>query len=199
MNIAILLSGRGSNFEAIAAAIKRGELSARIRFVGSNKSDTQGLQTAKEMGIPTVVFNRSEFEDGERFADFMLEKLGEFEIDLIALAGYLRKIPSRVVNRYRQRIVNVHPALLPKYGGKGMYGMNVHRLVIESGDAETGVTVHYVDDIYDNGKIIAQRKVPVNPGDTPEKLAARVLKVEHQFYPEVLQEIADNFKKNVRQ
>lgn len=151
------------------------------------------------MGIPTVVFNRSEFEDGERFADFMLEKLGEFEIDLIALAGYLRKIPSRVVNRYRQRIVNVHPALLPKYGGKGMYGMNVHRLVIESGDAETGVTVHYVDDIYDNGKIIAQRKVPVNPGDTPEKLAARVLKVEHQFYPEVLQEIADNFKKNVRQ
>ncbi len=190
MNIAIFLSGRGSNFVSIAEAIKKGELDAKIVLVASNRPDANGLKTARAMGLPTAVFNRSEFDDGGSFADFMLEKLEEHNADYIVLAGYLRLMPPRVVRAYRNKIVNIHPALLPKFGGKGMYGMNVHRSVLESGEKETGVTVHYVNEKYDQGEIIAQERVVVKPDDTVEKLARRVLEVEHRFYPEILQKIS---------
>ncbi len=193
MNLSIFLSGTGSNFKAIAAAIERGELEARIVLVASNKTDAPGLEAARGMGLSTAIFDRSTFPDGASFAAYMLSTLEEHKVDFIALAGYMRKIPSRVINAYRNRIINIHPALLPRFGGKGMYGLSVHRAVLDAGVSESGVTIHCVDEIYDHGEIIAQRKVPVLPEDTPEELAARVLKVEHQFYPEVLQRLANEF------
>ncbi len=190
MNIAVFLSGTGSNFESIASAIERKELEATVTLVASNKPDAGGLDKARRMRITTAVFNRKEFVDGESFADFVQMQLDDCNVDLIVLAGYLRKIPPKVIRVYQNRIVNIHPALLPDFGGKGMYGMNVHRAVIESGVKETGVTVHYVDEKYDHGDIIAQRKIHVLPEDTPTSIAARVLEVEHQFYPIVLQRLA---------
>ena len=192
MNLAIFLSGTGTNFKAIAAAIGNGYIPARITLVASNKPDAPGLEAARELGFNTIIFQREEFPDGCSFAEYILEALNRYEVQLIVLAGYLRKIPPRVVRVFKKRIINVHPALLPDFGGKGMYGMNVHRAVIGSGVKETGVTVFYVDEEYDRGEIIAQRKVPVMPDDTPEMLAARVLKVEHELYPQVIKQLVEN-------
>ena len=189
MNLAIFLSGSGSNFIAIASAIESGELNARISLVGSNRPDAKGLEIASRMNILTAVFDRAEFSNGKEFADYMLTTLDKYAVEFIVLAGYMRKIPPIIVKKYRRRIVNIHPALLPQFGGKGMYGMNVHRAVVESGVKESGVTIHYVDEIYDHGEIIDQTRVPVLSGDTPELLAARILEVEHQFYPKVLQRL----------
>lgn len=193
MNLAIFLSGTGSNFLAIARAIESGKLAANIRLVASNCATAPGLHKARELKIKTIVFNRLDFESGKDFADYMLTELRAAQIDLIALSGYLRKIPPRVVRAFDHRVVNIHPALLPKYGGKGMYGLNVHRAVIEAGETQTGVTIHFINDQYDEGEIIAQSLVPVLPDDTPEVLAQRVLKVEHQFYAQVLNDLARKF------
>ncbi|MDP8240738.1 MAG: phosphoribosylglycinamide formyltransferase [Candidatus Hatepunaea meridiana] len=198
MNLAIFLSGTGSNFKAIAEAIEQGKIPAKITLVASNKPDTLGLITAKDMGFYTTVFQRSEYPDGASFANYMLGILSEREVHLIALAGYLRKIPPNVLRAFSNRIVNIHPALLPKFGGKGMYGMNVHRAVIEAGESESGVTIHSVNEEYDCGEIIAQRRVPVLTDDIPETLAARVLKVEHQFYSEVIKEFAIRINKELK-
>lgn len=190
MNLAVFLSGTGTNFIAIAEAIKAGRIPAKISLVASNKPDAPGLKTAADMGFYTAVFQRQDYPDGASFAAFMLGVLREWDVHLIALAGYLRKIPPGVIRAYRDRIVNIHPALLPDFGGKGMFGMNIHKAVLESGAKESGVSIHIVDDEYDRGRIIAQRRVPVMKDDTPESLAARVLKVEHQLYPEVIGELA---------
>jgi len=194
VNLAVFLSGTGTNFTAIAEAANEGGIPVIITLVAGNKPDAAGLQKARYMNIPTALFMRPDFPDGKSFADYMLSVLRKYDVDLIALAGYMRKIPPRVIRAYRNRIVNIHPALLPRFGGKGMYGMTVHRAVIEAGVTETGVTVHYVDEEYDRGEIIEQRLVPVQPDDTPETLAARVLKVEHELYPEVLGKLAENLK-----
>ena len=193
MKLAVFLSGTGSNFSAIADAVDRGELDCNVVIVISNRRDAPGLAKASARGIPTAVFDRTEYRDGAAFAADMLKCLREHRTEFIALAGYLRKIPPRVLSAFSGRIVNIHPALLPKFGGKGMYGMSVHRAVIEAGEKESGVSVHFVDNIYDHGRIIARRKVPVMAGDTPEQLAARVLEVEQRFYSEVLQSIPVEF------
>jgi phosphoribosylglycinamide formyltransferase-1 len=195
MNLAIFLSGTGTNFKAIAAAVGNGDIPARITLVASNKPDAPGLEAAKMMGLNTIIFQREEFPDGSSFAEYMLEVLKHHDVQLIVLAGYLRMIPPLVVRIFRKRIINIHPALLPDFGGKGMYGMNVHRAVIGSGVEETGVTVHYVDEKYDHGEIIAQQRVPVMLGDTPETLAARVLKVEHEFYPQVIMRLVEDLNR----
>ena len=158
--------------------------------MASNKPDAPGLKTAADMGFNTAVFQRQDYPDGASFAAYMLGVLKERNVHLIALAGYMRKIPPRIIRAFRDRIVNIHPALLPDFGGKGMYGMNVHIAVLESGTEESGVSIHIVDEEYDRGRIIAQRRVPVMKDDTPESLAARVLEVEHQLYPEVIGELA---------
>ncbi|MBM3325796.1 MAG: phosphoribosylglycinamide formyltransferase [Calditrichaeota bacterium] len=194
MNLAVYLSGRGSNFEAILAAIDAGSLNAKIVLVVSNNPDAQGLRTAERRGIATAVFERDKFASGEEFAGAMLNKLNEHKVEFIALAGYMRKIPPAVIRAYSKRIVNIHPALLPKFGGKGMYGHFVHEAVIAAGEKETGVTIHYVDEIYDHGVIIAQCPVPVMPDDTPETLAQRTLAAEHKFYPEVLAKLFRRLK-----
>jgi phosphoribosylglycinamide formyltransferase-1 len=185
--LGVFASGRGSNFQSILKAIHEGRLDAEVKLLLSNNPDAGAITTAKENNIPADVIASGDFSSRSLFVERMLSTLNQHNIQLIVLAGYMKKMPSEIISTYRNRIVNIHPALLPSFGGKGMYGHYVHEAVIEQGCKVTGITVHIVDKIYDHGPIAAQRCVPVEEGDTAETLAARVLKVEHQLYPEVLQ------------
>ena len=191
MNLAVFVSGSGTNLQAIIDAVAGGKLSADIKLILSSRQDAFALQRAEKHGIPAVYLSSKEFDSREKFVRAMLETLRRHQVDFIALAGYMRRVPPEVVQKFKNRITNIHPALLPAFGGKGMYGIRVHRAVIEYGCKVTGVTVHLVDEEYDRGPIVAQRCVPVLDDDTPESLAARVLEVEHQLYPEVLQLFAE--------
>lgn len=176
--VAVLASGRGSNLESLFHSLE-GHPSARIALVLSDRLDAAALDRAREEGVAAAVFPHAD-------ADAILGLLREHAIDWIVLAGYLRRVPRAVIAEYPNRILNIHPALLPKFGGKGMYGERVHRAVLAAGEAESGVTVHLVDEEYDRGPIVAQRRVPVEAGDTPATLAARILEVEHSLLPEVV-------------
>ncbi|HEU5304199.1 MAG TPA: phosphoribosylglycinamide formyltransferase, partial [Gemmatimonadales bacterium] len=175
MRIAVAISGRGSNLAALLEALPPGA-PAEIVVVVSDR-EAAGLQHARARGIPVQVWSDPAESAG------WLALLRQYRIDLIVLAGYLRLVPAAVISAYRGRIINTHPALLPAFGGKGMYGERVHRAVLASGATETGATIHLVDEVYDRGEVLAQRRVPVLPGDTPERLAARVLEVEHRLLP----------------
>ena len=179
MRVAVAVSGRGSNLEALLQALGTG-VPARVALVLSDRSGAAALERAREQGIPAEVL-----PDPSDGADW-LARLEQHRIDLIVLAGYLKLVPAAVIARYRDRIVNIHPALLPAFGGRGMYGRRVHEAVLASGARESGATVHLVDEVYDRGAILAQRRVPVLPGDTPDRLAARVLEVEHRLLPAVV-------------
>jgi len=187
--IAVFISGSGSNLQALIDGSKAGILSGKIVWVVSNRAKAYGLTRAENEGIETFVFKPKKYPSPEAAAEDLLNKLRERKIDYITLAGYMKLLPSSVVAAYDKRIVNIHPALLPKYGGKGMYGHHVHEAVLASGDKESGVTVHLVDEIYDHGKILEQMRVPVLPDDTPESLAARVLEQEHKLYPRALNKL----------
>lgn len=175
MRIAVAISGRGSNLAALLEALPHGA-PAEIVVVVSDR-EAAGLQHARARGIPVQVWS----DPAEPGA--WLALLRQYRIDLLVLAGYLRLVPAAVISAYRGRIINTHPALLPAFGGKGMYGERVHRAVLASGVTETGATIHLVDEVYDRGEVLAQRRVPVLPGDTPARLAARVLEVEHRLLP----------------
>ena len=192
MNIGVFASGRGSNFEAILHAIQQGTLPARVTLLLSNKSDAGAMETARSCAIPSVLLSQMQFPDESSFAAAMLKVLQAHDVHLIALAGYLKKIPTLVVREYRNRILNIHPALLPAFGGNGMYGHAVHEAVIASGAKLSGATVHLVDEEYDHGAILLQKPVAVEADDTPESLAARVLQVEHEIYPLALKAFAEN-------
>ncbi len=189
--IAVFISGGGSNLQSLMDASKAGELSADIVLVVSNKKKAYGLERAREAGIDTFVYKAKSYPSREEAEIDLLEVLEEYEVEFIALAGYLQLLPVRIVKKYAGRITNIHPALLPKYGGKGMYGHFVHEAVLAAGDSESGATVHLVDEIYDNGDMILQEKVPVLPGDNPDTLAARVLEVEHKIYHKALQKLIE--------
>jgi len=193
--LAVFISGSGTNLQSIMDRCADGTIPGEVVLVISNKTDAKGLLRAQKAGINTVVHRRKKFPDGNAADEHLLQLLINHEIDIIALAGYLKMIPPAIIRRYRGRVLNIHPALLPKYGGKGMYGHYVHEAVLASGDTESGVTIHLVDEIYDHGKIVAQEKVPVLPGDTPDDLAARVLAVEHQLYPRVLKKMCEDIVK----
>jgi phosphoribosylglycinamide formyltransferase 1 len=181
--IAVLASGGGTNLQALLDHFQGNDGSpARVRLVVGSRPDIGALERAARAGVPALVLQRRSLGEDE-LTRRMLEALAEHAIDIIVLAGYLQLVPSRVVERFAGRILNIHPALLPAFGGKGMYGMNVHRAVIASGTRISGATVHLVDEEYDRGAIVAQWPVPVLPGDTPETLAARVLAVEHRLLP----------------
>lgn len=182
-------SGSGSNFQALIDASISGSLQATMALCVSNRSTAGALTRAETAGIATCVLDPSDFDEAT-YAQHLLGSLEQERIDFIALAGYLRKIPQAVVDRFRGRMVNIHPALLPAHGGPGMYGKHVHRAVLEAGDEFSGATVHFVDEDYDTGAIILQDTVPVLPDDNPESLAARVLEIEHRLYPEALRLIA---------
>jgi len=191
MNIGVFASGRGSNFQAILNAIQQDFLPARVTLVVSNKGDAGALEIARMHSLPAVHLSLKQFPDEDSFASAMLDALTKHNVQIIALAGYLKKIPSIVVRKYKNRILNIHPALLPLFGGSGMYGHHVHEAVIASGAKLSGATVHLVDEEYDRGPIVLQRAVPVEEYDTPETLAAKVLKIEHEIYPLALKAFAE--------
>jgi len=179
MRVAVAVSGRGSNLEALLRALGP-DAPAQVVLVLSNRADAAALDRARAAGVPAEVL-----PDPADGADW-LARLARHRVDLLVLAGYLKLVPAAVIARYRDRILNVHPALLPRYGGRGMYGRHVHEAVLASGARESGATVHLVDEVYDRGRILAQGRVPVLPADTPETLAARVLGVEHRLLPAVV-------------
>jgi formyltetrahydrofolate-dependent phosphoribosylglycinamide formyltransferase len=186
--IAVLASGGGSNLQAIlqhfdALGERRG---GDVVFVGSSKADAGVLDRAARRDIPTAVLRGDKYPDGVN----LIDALRAHAVDLIVLAGFLRLVPPDVVQRYEGRILNIHPALLPAFGGTGMYGNRVHRAVLEAGVKVTGVTAHFIDEVYDRGRIIAQWPVPVFANDDVATLAARVLRVEHLVFPLVVDAVA---------
>lgn len=189
VRLAVLASGGGTNLQALLDRFHGGGSdAARVEVVVGGREGIGALERAERAGVPRTVLDPA--LDAGAFADALLAALEEHRAELIVLAGWLRLIPVRVVEAFRGRMLNVHPALLPAFGGRGMYGMRVHRAVIESGARVSGATVHMVDDRYDTGPIVAQWPVPVLPGDTPERLAARVLAVEHRLFPAAVEALA---------
>ena len=176
--LAVFASGNGSNLQAVIDACKSGKLNAEVCTVISNNKNAYALRRAESENIPA--YHLLSEQD-------ILDTLRKHNTNLIFLTGYLKKIGMSVLREYE--IYNIHPSLLPKYGGKGMYGINVHKAVIEAGETETGITIHRADPEYDTGPVIAQKTIPVLPGDTPETLAARVLEQEHIFIIETLAKI----------
>ena len=178
MRIAVAISGRGSNLDALLQALGPGA-PAEVVLVLSDRP-AAGLELARARQIPAVVL--ADAADAEAW----LTLLERSRVELVVLAGYVKLVPPRVIAAYRDRIINIHPALLPDFGGKGMYGRRVHEAVLASGTLETGASVHLVNEEYDQGRVLAQARVPVLPGDTPEQLAERVLAVEHRLLPAVV-------------
>ena len=186
MNLALFASGGGSNAQAILDAIADGSLPARARLLVADRPGIGALERAERAGVPSVVLPPSDYAAPDAFGEALLEALRAHRVDFVALAGYLRHIPPAVVGAFRERMLNVHPSLLPAFGGPGFYGMRVHRAALEAGVRVSGCTVHLVDEHYDTGPIVLQAPVPVEPGDTPETLQRRVLAAEHRLFPEAL-------------
>lgn len=183
-NIAIFVSGNGTNCENIIRHFEKNE-TAKVALVLSNKADAYALTRAKNHGVDTVVVSKSQFVD-EAFMDSLLSHYG---IEFIVLAGFLLMIPHFLIEHFNRRMVNIHPALLPKYGGKGMYGHHVHEAVCANHETETGITIHYVSEVCDGGEIIFQARTPVSPSDTPDDVAAKVHVLEQRHYPEVIESV----------
>jgi len=193
LNIAVFASGRGSNCEAILRAIETRKLhKVSIAVIISNNRDAPVLTIAREHNIPSCHLSQKQFPSEEAFDEAVLAVLRLHDANFIVLAGYMKKLSTNLVRRFHNRILNIHPALLPKFGGKGMYGVHVHEAVINSGEKMSGVTIHIVDEEYDHGPIVKQRTVPVGINESPDTLAAKIHEVEHQLYPEVLQLFADD-------
>jgi phosphoribosylglycinamide formyltransferase-1 len=186
VKLAVFISGGGTNLQSIIDSCQAGALKAEIKAVISNNSKAYGLKRAQQAGIETFHVSKMVYPDAEEYVRVILDLLEKRDVDLIVLAGYMKLLPLEIVKKYYGRIINIHPALLPKYGGKGMYGVNVHKAVIESGDRHSGATVHMVDEKYDHGPILIQRRVHVADDDTPETLAARILEIEHQILPKAI-------------
>jgi phosphoribosylglycinamide formyltransferase-1 len=191
MRLAVFASGGGSNFQAILDAVADGSLNATVALCLSNRSDAGALDRARAHQVATSVLPPSAFDTEESYVNALMEKLNEHEVNFIALAGYMKKIPAEVVDAFRGRMLNIHPALLPAFGGPGMYGRRVHEAVFQHGVRWTGATVHLVDENFDTGPIVLQEPVPVHQDDTPQSLADRVLNIEHKIYPEALRLFAD--------
>lgn len=190
MRIAVLASGGGTNLQSLLDRFNaQGSPVARVELVVGSRGGIGALERAERSGVPAEVLSVREL-GAEVYTDALLAALDRQRIDLVVLAGFLQLVPLVVVERYEGRMINIHPALLPAFGGAGMYGIRVHRAVIESGTRVSGPTVHYVGEEYDSGAIIAQWPVPVLPDDTPEALAARVLAVEHRLLPLVVEGLA---------
>lgn len=192
MNIAVFASGGGSNLRAIYEAIHSGNLpDVNLSLVISNNSKSGALEFAKSRGVNWVHLSLATSENDDKLlASSMLQLLDENNIDLVVLAGYMKKLPAQIVKKYENRIINIHPALLPKYGGEGMYGLKVHEAVLASGDKETGASVHYVTNDYDEGEIIMQERCTVLIGDSPESLQSRVKEIEHILLPKAISHVS---------
>ncbi len=184
VRIAVFASGQGSNAREIIRYFNQdrhraGDFDVRVSLICCNKTGAGVLDIAADAGIPVLILERDEFFRGSHY----LGDLASHEVGFIVLAGFLWKIPPELVTSYPGRIINIHPSLLPKYGGKGMYGQAVHAAVLEAGDSESGISIHNVDEQYDNGSILFQARCPVLPDDSPESLSARIHVLEHQHFP----------------
>jgi phosphoribosylglycinamide formyltransferase-1 len=181
--ILLFASGTGSNVENIIRHFKNRE-DVSIIGVFSNNPEAQVLEKAQTHKVPTLVFNRIELNEG-----FVLNKIKELQPDLIVLAGFLWKMPEAIVHEFPNKIINIHPALLPKYGGKGMYGMTVHKTILENKEHKTGITIHYVNEHYDEGEFILQQTVNIENCQTPEEIAEKVHELEQEHFPKVIEQI----------
>ena len=190
MRLGILASHGGSNLGAIVAACREGRIDAEPVVVIGNNSQAFALERARRARIPTYHLSAKTHPDPADLDRAMAETLARHGVELVALAGYMKRLGPQVLDRWRGRIVNIHPSLLPKFGGQGMYGERVHAAVLAAGEAVSGVTIHLVTEEYDQGPVVAQTTVPVEPGDTVETLAARVLRREHEFYVDTLARIS---------
>ncbi len=189
-HLAVFASGGGSNLRTIYDATRGGLLeNAEVSLVISNNSKCSAIEFAIEKNISTEHISSVKYGSEVKAEEKTLQVLQENTIDLVVLAGYMKRLPDAVVEKYRGRIVNIHPALLPKHGGEGMYGLNVHKAVLASGDRETGATIHFVEVEYDTGAIIMQEHCEVLPTDTPESLQSRVKELEHALYPKAIASI----------
>ena len=188
--IGVMASGGGSNFKAIIERIGEGDLEAQCKFLITNNGTCGAVEHAKEYGIPVYHISGKTHPDVAAYEAALLEVLDRYNVDLLILAGYMKALPASFVRRMAGRILNIHPSLLPKYGGKGFWGIHVHEAVIAAHEKESGPTVHLVSEKIDQGKILAQVKVPVLEGDTPEVLAARVLEQEHDLYWKTIRDYA---------
>lgn len=182
-NIAIFASGSGTNAENIIKYFINNN-NTRVTLILTNNKDAFVIERAKALNIPVFLFNKNDFSN-----NVVLNKIYDFNIDFIVLAGFLLLIPDSIINAFNNKIINIHPALLPKYGGKGMYGENVHKAVIANNETESGITIHYVNKNYDEGDIIFQKKCSVNNNDTAESLAKKIHKLEHKYFPIVIDKI----------
>lgn len=186
--IAVLASTKGTDLQAIIDAIHAGTLHAELACVVSNKKNCFALERARTQGFKTHFINPKD-KTREQFDAEMVTVLQQEKIDLVVLVGYMRILTPVFIHAFKDKIINVHPALIPKYSGKEFYGANVHEAVLKSGDTESGMTIHYVTEEVDAGKILLQKKCPVMPGDTPETLKARVQELEKEWYPKVIEQI----------
>jgi phosphoribosylglycinamide formyltransferase 1 len=184
MNIAIFASGNGTNAERIIEYFS-GKPDVKVSLVLSNKKNAFVLQRAQKLNVPSFVFSAKELTE----TDTVENKLKEFNIDFIVLAGFLLMVPVSLIKKFPDKIVNIHPALLPKYGGKGMYGEYVHHAVIANGEIESGISIHFVNEKYDEGNIIFQTRCDVLKNDTSETLASRIHELEHKYYPLIIEKV----------
>jgi phosphoribosylglycinamide formyltransferase 1 len=184
--LAIFSSGTGSNAARVIDRFRQ-HPTIKVSLIVANRPEAGVLGIAERAGIPVLLIEKEVFFRGGAY----VAELRDRKIDFLVLAGFLWKIPAALVQAYRGRIINIHPALLPKYGGKGMYGRYVHEAVIGAKDKETGITIHYVDELYDHGQVIFQAQVPVESGDTAETLAGKVQRLEHEHFPRVIEEVVN--------
>lgn len=192
-NLGFLSSHSGSNVQAIIDASKNGLISSVPKLIISNNSNAFVLERAKIEGIPSFHISSKNFENESQLDKALIEKFEENNVNLIILAGYMKKIGAKFISHYQNRILNIHPALLPKYGGEGMYGMNVHKAVYknicDNNETESGATIHLVNEEYDKGRILNQMKVALDKNETPETIAEKVLKIEHILYYSTIKKI----------
>jgi len=185
--IAILVSGTGTNAINIIEYFEKNSV-ADVTLVVSNKTDALAVEKAQNKGVKTIVFNNESFKKNGEVLDYLRSE----SIDFIVLAGFLMKVPNDIIHAYPKKIVNLHPSLLPKFGGKGMYGTRVHRAVVEAQESESGISIHYVNEGYDEGAIIFQAKVSIEKKDSVEVLAQKIQQLEHRFFPKVIEQVISN-------
>lgn len=186
-NLAIFASGSGSNAEQITKYFREKNSDVNVSLILTNKSDAYVLERAKRLHVETCVFGRQEFYETDKVVRLLKDK----NIDLVVLAGFLWLVPVNLLSAFPNRVINIHPALLPRYGGKGMYGSRVHEAVVRNGEKESGITIHLVDEIYDNGAVLAQEKCEVLASDTPEIVAEKVHQLEYEYFPKTIEEYLD--------
>jgi len=194
-NLVVFASGGGSNFRNIFKNTKNNIIKdCKVSLLVSNNINSNAILYAREQKIDTFIINYQRYPDEQEYIEALIKKISQYHPSLVVLAGFMKLIPKKIINRFKNKIINIHPGKLPEFGGKGYYGMNVHRAVIDSGTKSTAVTVHYVNEEYDRGMIIHEEIIDVMEDDTPETLSERVLKYEHKIYSDVINKIINGIK-----